>query len=1315
MLFLNTSTSLLCDFYHEYLKEMFKLRLFLLCFLPCYAFAQVKGQVAFRQLTVEQGLSQSSVVDIAQDNIGYMWFATQDGLNKYDGYNFTYYDINFQDITRSTYSKLGKIYLDKVGEVWVIPNNGKLKKYDREEDKFQSVESVQEVSTLLQTQNKNFYFGTFGDGIYKTDWLTKDTIQLLASKDAQRTVYDLLETDANTVWATTENGVLKINDSTYCFFEILQNTNFSALAESKNKTLYMGSYGNGLFFKKPDNNNFERFDGFSSFTLPKDLIIQDLLMDTHDRLWIATYGQGAYLVDFERKTIQEFNVNRNNPYALHYKDVLSLFEANMGTIWLGTDGAGLSYYDEYLVKFNLLTKDQVPLNVNLDVVRTITKTENDIIWVGTSGKGLTRLDIANKDFFTYTPKNSKLLGGRIMSLLYDDGMLWIGHQTKGLQIMEDNGEIKTFKETKGFTIWKIFKDKNNHHWLCTRNHGLIKFDREKGIIKWFSKENSALTTNNIRTLEQGEGSTLWIGGERDGLFKLDTEAQQIENIAKVNSEIKSLYFEEPILWIGTNGEGLKSYDTKNKTVTTFSQENGLSNNVIYGILPDSECSLWLSSNKGITQFEFDGNSANILNYRGYDGLQALEFNTGAYYKDDDGTLYFGGLHGINWFKPHQLSLNPLKPKTVISGFEVFGEKRKLKENQKLKHTENTITFMFSSLQFSQPKRNNYKYKLINNDEDWIYVGNETRAHYTNLPPNNYEFQVLSSNYDGIWGTHPDTYSFTILNPWYTTVLAKISYVLLFVLITFYLYRYLKWRWEIKLQLRFEQGETIRLKKLNEFKTKLYTNISHEFRTPLTLISGPVDSQLSKSKISKKDKKELSLIKQNADRLLNLVDQMLDLAIIESGQQKLAVDEGNLTIFLKQILSAFRYGAKQKRITFEGEIKDLDKVWFDRDVVEKVVSNLLSNAIKYAPTGSKIDFEARRKGETVLLSVLNETSSGNDKDLEKLFQRFYQNDKLSKGVGVGLALVKELVTLSKGKITVDKAADNRIHFKVVLPIDKNTFGSENLIVKEQENISETSIQQTKKMASESKPLLLLVEDEPELRAFIKSIFQDDYQITEAENGKIGIEKALNVLPDLIISDIMMPVQDGIVLCNTLKTNKLTSHIPIILLTAKVGEESEMEGLKTGADAYLTKPFRQENLKIRVEKLIENRRRLQNHFAKTLSIDPERAITSTESEFLKQLQKVLKENVTDSNFKIDNFADYMNLSRTQLHRKLKAITGMSASEFIRSQRLNMATNLLKESDISISEIAYQVGFNSVSYFNNCFKNIYKCTPGEYAKKT
>ncbi|WP_339917973.1 hybrid sensor histidine kinase/response regulator transcription factor [Yeosuana marina] len=1270
-------------------------------------FAQNTKQITFHKLGEKQGLSQNSVVSIAQDSIGYMWFATQDGLNKYDGRDFTFINKQFEDITRSTYSKLGKLYIDRFGNLWIISNSGILEKFNNKKEDFETIKSINQTSFIYQNKRNDYYIGTYGNGLYKIDDVSKDTVKVFIDQLKNLNIYDFLETQ-NSCYLATSAHVYELNDTNLNVLGVEDHkNNFSTLTISEDKTVWLGSYGNGLYYKAE---NSKLFKMFKHENLPKTLNIEDLLIDNNNNLWIATYGNGLYILDNTRQNVSHFTESKVNPYALQYNDVLCLYQDFTGTVWLGTDGAGLNYYDEHLTKFNVITNNQTPNNVNVDVVRAITRTQNHLMWFGTSGKGLTSINIENKIYKTYTTQNSSLASNRIMSLFFDANELWIGHQGKGLQVLDTLGKFKTIKSLQDQTIWKIYKQAPHQFWLCTRDRGIILFEKNNGIITEYSTNNSELTTNNIRTIEKGNNNDIWIGSEDKGLFLLNIKTQKIKSIKQVPDKIKSLYFDGKTLWIGTNGNGLKAYNPSKASVITYDKNDGLPNLVIYGILSDKDKNLWLSSNKGIFKLNLNNNKPNVEVFGNYNGLQAYEFNTGAYFKAEDGTLFFGGIEGVNWFKPDRITRNTIQPKTVITQVEVFNKIQPLKQDASYKHNQNTLTFTFAGLHFSQPERNQYKYRLLNHDSDWIDAKNTNIAHYTNLPPNTYTFEVISSNYDGFWNKRPARYSFTILKPWYLTNLLKALYAILILLFLYSIYKYLEFRWKVKTQLQLEQAETERLKKLDEFKTKLYTNISHEFRTPLTLISGPIDLQLSKKKLKPQDRKSLKLVKQNANRLLNLVNQMLDLSLIDSGQLRLQVTQGNLSILLKQIVSAFQYKAKEKRICINSKIHNLEKAWYDSDCVEKIVTNLLSNAIKYSPENTNIIIDARALDNMLVLYIINTNTSISKKDFEKLFQRFYQDNETSEGIGVGLALVKELVNLSKGNIIATALDTNKIQFTVTLPIHKDVFNDDeikkNIIDKTDRNVIIKPNDLNK-----NQPILLIVEDDKDVRAFIVSIFNEIYKIIEADNGALGIDLALKHIPDVVISDIMMPVQDGIALCNTLKYNELTSHIPIILLTAKVGEENEIEGIKTGADVYMAKPFNSEKLKLRVQKLIENRQQLQKHFSKNFTINPELPITSTEIEFLKRLKEVLNDNITNSVFTSEAFAEAMHMSRTQLHRKLKAIVGMSTSAFIRSQRLKLALDLLKKSDATVSEIAYQVGFNTPSYFIKCFKEVYGTTPSEF----
>ncbi|MFD1615310.1 response regulator [Gelatiniphilus marinus] len=522
--------------------------------------------------------------------------------------------------------------------------------------------------------------------------------------------------------------------------------------------------------------------------------------------------------------------------------------------------------------------------------------------------------------------------------------------------------------------------------------------------------------------------------------------------------------------------------------------------------------------------------------------------------------------------------------------------------------------------------------------------------------------------------------------------------------------------------RNKQKTNGKLRQLESAKSRFFANISHEFRTPLTLISGPVAHQLSKKGLTPEDKTDLNLIDRNANRLLNLVNQLLDLSKIEAGRRKLKISKGNLNLFLEHLVEPFSYQSTRKGLTFNSAINVAEEAWFDRDLIEKIVSNLLSNALKYSEQNGHIDFRAEMVNAKVCISVTNENSSLTEKELPTLFDRFYQNNSVNEGFGIGLSLVKELSLLSHGKVKADKPSSGTVRFRVTLPISKDVFAKEdfilttNLLEKTETELNTELILEPEDIAhttGESLPLLLIVDDNEEIRLFIKSLLKNDYRILQAKNGKEGIDKALETIPDLIISDIMMPVKDGIYLSNTLKADERTSHIPIVLLTAKSAEEDELLGLKTGADAYMIKPFKEEKLRVIIEKLIASRATIQDKFSQQVFLKPQdMELTPIDSKLLNRIQSLLDDQLTDPNFGAQVFSDQIGLSRMHLHRKLKALTGFSTTEFIRIQRLKLAAKLLKDGGVNISEIAYTVGFNQPAYFSTCFKQYFGCSPSDYA---
>lgn len=1300
--------------------------------MVCYPwYAQGQEQFSFRQLSVKEGLSQNSVVSITQDHTGFLWLATQDGLNKYDGRQFTTYPLQFTDITRPSYSKLGNIYTDRNGVVWVIPSDHLVYSYDEIDDSFSAVPGVRDASTVFQDYRGTHWFGTFDGKLYQRSG--DGTVSEVAlTLEPDHSIYDISGLGGDEVFVLTDRHLIQIDAETKALVINTPkvplgagvNAGFSAIERSEDQRIWIGTFGDGLYFWNPGSTDLQRIapDEFQGY-LPKNLNILDLYFDSKQRLWVTTYGSGLFMLDFKKKSVQQFKAEKNNPRALHYNDILCVYEDNSGTLWFGTDGAGTSYYDAYLEKFNSYTNYQTPENINIDVVRALTVDEASAIWIGTSGKGLTQFEPRYNSWTTYTVTNSEIPSNRIMSLHHDaDGELWIGTQGAGLSLLNKQQQFKNYNRTSkislpAMTIWAIFEDSKHRIWLGTRDEGLVRFDKSVGVIQSFQDfrvRDSVVTRKNIRVILEDPQGHFWLGTDDQGLIQFNPDTGQsevfvsgVEGNAISGNGIKSLYYDpKGVLWVGTAGNGLNAMNLRSGNVDTYTTADGLSNNVIYGILPDGQGHLWLSSNKGITRFKPPKENhgiPEIVNYDNYDAL-ATEFNTGAYFKDELGQLYFGGLEGLYWFNPQDISQSTFLPPTAITDFRVLNQQKSVHSDTLLAYNQNTIDFSFSSLQFSEPEKNQYRYRLLPYEEQWVASGNKNFVRYTHLPPNAYEFQVISSNYDGKWNDQPERFRFTIAAPWYFNTWSKLMYALLFVLTGILIYRYLNWRWKMQLDLQLKEEEAHRLKELNDYKSKIYTDIAHEFRTPLTLISGPLESKLSESDISESDRSRFSMIERNTSRLTNLVDQLLQLAKLEEGKFELQKAWGNLGRFLKAIAASFEYEAAQRKVDYRYEVADIPIARYDQDALDKIVVNLISNALKYGRVEGVCEFSAAYVKGYLRVVVSNEIEKDIG-DIRKLFERFYQGDQNSKGAGIGLSLVNKLVKLYQGSIEVQQDKE-RIRFTVQLPLQINppqgTGQSE-----------QTPNGKGLSASSHDMPILLVVEDNADVREFIVAEFDKSYHILQAENGQVGVRMALQEIPDLIISDVKMPVEDGISLCNRLKTDERTSHVPIILLTASTSKKNELDGLKAGADDYVTKPFQIKILEKRVSNLIASRRLLRERYVQEGFITPkEIAITPTDEAFLTKVQGLMDEHLANPEFNTARFSSLIGMSRMQLHRKLMAYTGLSTSAFIRSQRLKQAVYILKTSDdATINEVAYAVGFNTPSYFIKCFKETYKKTPAEY----
>jgi ligand-binding sensor domain-containing protein/signal transduction histidine kinase/CheY-like chemotaxis protein len=1329
------------NFFKKSIKELWFYTFCVFLIFNCIAFQGFSQQeLSFRQLSVNDGLSQNSAVSVTQDNEGFLWIATQEGLNRYDGKEFRIYRKKFADITQETHLQLGKVFADSKNNIWIIPDTSIPELLDRKTDTFNPVDGVEAASCIHEDPKGNIWTGSFSGQLCR--WNENIGSFEMIWNDPSKEIKDLESFDNQTLLITLKDGVAVFNTETasISYFDLPSDQIYYSCGKADfNGNIWVGSLNQGIWFIPRGENSgmpVEMFYKTTGIQLDKKMVL-DINIDSQKNVWFATYGMGAVVFNWNDKQFKNYQYSKQNPRSIHYNDILCIFEDYTRTLWFGTDGGGLSFYDTYLEKFNYFHNQQVPENINIDVVRALFVDENKHIWVGTSGKGLTEYNPSQNTWKTYSYNENdpqSISSNRVMSLLGDgNGKLWIGYQDGGLSIIDLNTRIFKHYDTRSKiplpanTVWKILKDSKGRFWLATRNNGLIQFDPQKGVVNQFMHDPDdpeSIPGNNIRTIEEDKNVEFWIGTENDGIARFDPETakfvswkQDPENPNSIASNsIKSLYpGRNNILWIGTNGAGLNGFNTLTHEVLRITTEDGLANDVIYAILPDNEENLWLSSNMGISKLSilsYDPFSYSITNFTNYDGL-ASEFNTGAYYKHSDGSLYFGSLEGFYWFQSREISLNETPPKTAITDFLVYNEPADTNSPIELKHDQNTITITMASLVFSSPNKNEFQYMLVNHDQDWIYSGNNHQARYTNLHPGEYTFLAKSSNYDGIWADSPVSLSFTISPPWYRTIWAYVLYFVIIVSLIFWVYQYLKWRWFMKVKLRLKENEAVRLQEINTFKSNFFTNISHEFRTPLTLISGPVERMIVQSD-NPVFKSQLNLVKQNANRLLNLVDQLLEVSKIKSGKQKLYVAKGNLGLLLQTIVVNYFQLASEKNMKLQTHIPVMTEVWFDADKVEKIAGNLIHNAIKYGRPDTDIELNCKIADGDLQFTIANESITRyKPEEIEKLAEYFFQKNRKSDGYGIGISLVNDLVQICHGNIEMDFVDEKTFKVFVSLPVIKYAYRPDEI---EDETENETLPDQSFALqkAGHNAPLVLLVEDNEDVSNFLVDELQYHYQVIKAKDGKEGLFLALKEIPDLIISDIMMPDFDGIELCHSLKSDEKTSHIPVILLTAKSDEEDILKGLEAGADDYFLKPMSTKKLLIRIEKLIDLRRKLSNRYNNNKRISPkELALTSTDEKFLQKVQQIVDQDLPDPSFSVDTFCEKVGMSRMQLHRKLTALTGLSATAFVRDQRLQIALKRLKSNSESVSEVAYAVGFSSPSYFIKCFRETYQMTPSEYLK--
>lgn len=1385
-------------------KIVFHTYTFLFACLLSALFTSVYGQnqLKFKHLGINDGLSQNSVFCMLQDHNGLIWIGTDDGLNKYDGYEFTIYKHQVNNKNSLTHSQVNALLEDSKHNLWVGTSGG-VNIFDPHTEKFTHLKTAYQktdenenyINALVEDEHGNIWIGTYAglklyDGKKVSHFYPSNTY---VANDNLNKVKALFEDRDHLLWVSIGNDLKRFDPVKRKYLQLppalqanraLRTSNVRSIKQDKQGILWFGSETAGVFsFDSKTNvcNNYNQ--DVTGSDNAQAAVVRDILV-TDSQVWVGTRN-GLNIYNKATNRFDNYQHNRFDPLSLSHNSVRSFMKDKSGNIWLGTFAGGINIYNLSSKNFtNIGEQIGNSHGLNHSVVSSILHNQNGSLWVGTEGGGLNYIDNRQGIYKYYSVQKGQLntSSNIVKSLAKDvDGNLWIGTYDGPVHFNIKTGETQWLSLNKEREDQDKRQEVNsliceqNGVWIASNGSGLYYIDRAGRISSYLRKSSpKGLSSDNLTAMQKDAKGNLWIGSLRGlnyfdrqhNIFKQFLNNPENERSISNNSVLSLFTDSKQHLWIGTSG-GLNYYDTQTGNFYAITENDGLANNVIHAIQQADDGSIWISSNHGLANIKFKNfrvpfkkEDISVFNYTLDDGLQSNQFSPRAVAKAPDGELFFGGINGISSFYPNRLINNHIKPNVVFTDFEIknkpvvpLSEDSPLSEpindtrQMTLTYDQAFISIKFAALNYLNSNKNQYAYKLegLRNDNDWHYVGNQRTASYTSLNEGTYVFKVKASNNDGVWNDVPRTLQITVLPPPWKTWWADLIYGALIISLLYFFYYHLYKTASLKHKLDIEHKLHEKDEELAQRKLSFFTNISHEIKTPLTLILAPIDRLLNMNENNNKVQNQLMLMQRNGNRLIRLINQLLDFRKFESGNMKLHAAEGNIVKFAKEIITAFdAYGIERKvTLKFNPHVKQIS-AWFDRDKLEKILYNLLSNAIKFTPTHGQVTLSVgtkKRDGKDWILITVEDSGIGiPDEHKGHLFEQFsHHPDHImnAEGSGIGLAFTKGLVELHHGEITVESraAAPNDFGytcFTIMLPAGNSHLNLDEITydVKDIEQISnyevesppiaydkndvEHTVQHLINAGLKEKPVMLIVEDNEELQNFIADSFEASFQIHTAHDGQQGWDMAIEFIPDIIVSDVMMPKMSGTTLCSKLKTDARTSHIPVILLTARTSLMYKIEGLETGADDYITKPFSLQLLEKRVSNLLDLRRKLRERYSREINLQPTNtAITSPDEKFLEKVMKFIENNMEEASLSVEEMGKEVGMSRVTLYRKIKALTDQSAIEFIRSVRLKRAAQLLEQNKFHISEVAYMVGFTDLDYFRRCFKQQFGQNPKNYSK--
>ncbi|MFQ5569295.1 MAG: two-component regulator propeller domain-containing protein [Rhodothermales bacterium] len=1365
--------------------------------------AQSTRSVSFQRFSKEQGLSNYSIRSLLQDRSGFLWIGTQAGLNRYDGYRFKPYQPGNANLY------INVLYEDHLGMIWIGTRDSSAYVFDPEMERFTQYAhdprdpgslSHHDVRAIFEDQSGTIWIGTNGGGLNRFD---RDTGRFTHFRSlpgepfslASDTIRAIHEAPPGMLLIGTERGLDRLDLRTEQVTPYTQDADEAAnsirnavlsIYVDRVGSLWVGTLNEGLYALHRDAETFDQYlhDPGDPRSLSGNYV-RTIYEDRDGVLWIGTDKGGLNRFDRVTEGFTRFRYAPENPQSLPHNEVHAILMDRSGTLWVGTWG-GLGKHiptsdGAALVRAHFTHQPDQPNSLSHAKVKSIFEDRSGVLWIGTLGGGLNRLD-RKTNRITHIP----LPFADVMTICEDRfGVLWIGTRDNNLYLFDRVTEqVTPYRLESGeghpddivLTIYEA-PSEPGVLWVGTRRDGLFAFDAQsRRVIGHYLNDPadaSSLSHNYAWPIFEDQSGVLWIGTIGGGLNRFDRASESFTSYRHDESDptsissdaVISLYGDpDGMLWVGTYGGGFNAFDPSTERFVHYNRRHGLPDNDILGILPDNEGSVWLSTNNGVSRF--NPQTEAFFNYGVADGLQSTIFHIGAAFGNLQGELFFGGENGFNVLSPSAVQDDVTVPPVVLTDFKLFGESEPLGtslasiEEIRLPYDENFITFEFAALDFTDPSKNRYKYKLEGLEEMWVAAEDERTARYPALKTGSYTFRVIGSNKNNLWNEVGTSVRIVITPPWWKTWWAYTLYGMILVGSIFGTYKRRVRRLkahavtlkrlveERTRDLRAEKQKTEeqaeKLLELEQVKDRFFANISHEFRTPLTLILGPVQDAMDGmfGPVDDRLRKQLEVMQRSGLRLHGLINQLLDLSKLEVGRMELRAQRHDLVKFIKEIVLSFSSHAERRSVALQYHtLYEHLPVYFDADKLEKVISNLLSNALKFTPKHGKVRVNVLEvmdeSGSFVEVRVKDTGQGIPDEELPFIFDRFHQVDtsmtREHEGSGIGLALAKELVELHGGTIDVESESGFGTTFIVRLRKGTDHLRPEEIVEAGEEPPEEdafdraipraTLLTLTADTEKEPPPLdeadapgdaptILIVEDNADVREYLKLHLGEFYHLVEAADGVEGLARAKKLRPDLVISDVMMPEMDGVALCRALKKDAALNHIPVILLTAKASEESKLEGLETGADDYICKPFSTEELLVRVENLIEVRRLLRQRFGTEVLVQPSGvAVTPADAAFLERVKDVVEAHLEHSNFGVEWLADEVGLSPRQLQRRLRAMTSLSPAGFVRMMRLQRAAHLLEQQAGSVSEIAYAVGFQDPNYFSRLFRQTFGVPPSEY----